>query len=29
MYADNNPVIIVDPDGKYAIAAGVYFIPGI
>jgi len=29
MYADNNPVIIVDPDRKYAIAAGVYFIPGI
>ncbi|MED5052163.1 RHS repeat-associated core domain-containing protein [Anoxybacillus rupiensis] len=28
-YANDNPVMLVDPDGNYAIAVGVYFIPGI
>ncbi len=27
-YVDNNPVMHVDPDGHWAIAAGVYFVPG-
>ncbi|OIK14254.1 Wall-associated protein [Bacillus sp. MUM 116] len=28
-YASNNPVMNVDPDGNFAAAVGVYFIPGV
>ncbi|MED3662990.1 DNRLRE domain-containing protein [Ureibacillus terrenus] len=29
VYANSNPVMFVDPDGKTAVVVGVYFIPGI
>ncbi|WP_432419261.1 DNRLRE domain-containing protein [Geobacillus icigianus] len=28
-YANNNPVMLVDPDGKFAYAVGLYFVPGV
>ncbi len=28
-YGDNNPVMNVDPDGHWAMATGVYFVPGL
>ncbi len=28
-YGDNNPVMNIDPDGHWAMAAGIYFVPGL
>ena len=28
-YANNNPVMMIDPDGKFAYAVGLYFVPGV